>query len=126
MIIDGDNVAFKLNGKLYHCAMDITMDYIGGKWKTVVLWYLQFETLRFSELKRKMPDITEKMLSIQLKALEEDGLIHREVFGKKPPIRVEYSLTDFGKTLIPALNVIAKWGREQGYNKGEIIEMNQG
>lgn len=125
MIIDGDNVAFKLNGKLYHCALDITMDYIGGKWKTVVLWYLQFETLRFSELKRKLPDITEKMLSLQLKALEQDGLIHREVYGEKPPIRVEYSLTKFGKTLIPVLNAIAKWGRELGYNQGEIVEMNQ-
>lgn len=124
MILNGENVAFRLNGKLYHCAMDITMDYIGGKWKTVVLWYLQFETLRFSELKRKMPDITEKMLSIQLKALEEDGLINRKVYGKKPPVRVEYSMTEFGKTLIPALDAIAKWGRELGENKGEVVELD--
>lgn len=124
MIIEGENVAFKLNGKLYHCAMDVTMDYIGGKWKTVVLWYLQVETLRFSELKRKIPDITEKMLSIQLKALEEDGLINRDVFGKKPPIRVEYSLTEFGKTLVPMLDAIATWGRELGEKEGEIVELD--
>lgn len=124
MIVEGANVAFKLNGKLYHCAMDITMDYIGGKWKTVVLWYLQFETLRFSELKRKMPDITEKMLSIQLKALEKDGIIKRDVFGEKPPIRVEYSLTGFGQTLIPTLDAIAKWGRDLGERKGEMVELD--
>jgi len=122
MLIEGENVAFKLNEKLYHCAMDITMDYIGGKWKTVVLWYLKFETLR-SELKRKMPDITEKMLSIQLKALEKDGLINRDVYGNKPPIRVEYSLTDFGRTLVPVPDAIAKRGREPGNGEGEIVEM---
>ncbi len=124
MIIDGENVAFNLNGKLYHCAMDVAMDYIGGKWKTVVLWYLKFEKLRFSELKRKIPDITEKMLSLQLKALEEDGLINRDVYGEKPPIRVEYSLTEFGKTTIPMLNAIAKWGRDLGYEEGELIELS--
>lgn len=126
MILDGDNVAFKLNDNLYHCAMDVTMDYIGGKWKTVVLWYLKFETLRFSELKRKMPDITEKMLSIQLRALEKDGLINRDVYGEKPPIRVEYSLTEFGETLVPVLDAIAKWGRELGENEGELIELEKG
>lgn len=124
MIIKGENVAFKLNDELYHCAMDITMDYIGGKWKSVVLWYLKNETLRFSELKRKMPDITEKMLSIQLKALKRDGLINRDVFGEKPPIRVEYSLTEFGKTLIPTLDAIAKWGRELGEREGELVEID--
>lgn len=123
MIINDRNKAYKLYGKTYHCAMDITMDYIGGKWKTVVLWYLRYETLRFAELKKKIPDITEKMLSIQLKALEESDLIKREVFGEKPPVRVEYSLTEFGRTLIPALNAIAKWGRELGQDEGELIEL---
>src|SRR4030095_12789367 len=101
MIIKGKNVAYKLQGKTYHCAMDITMDYIGGKWKSVVLWYLKKEKLRFAELKRHIPDITEKMLSIQLKALEADGLIRRNVYGVKPPVKVEYSLTEFGKSIIP-------------------------
>ena len=123
MIINKTNVAYKIHNKTYHCAMDITMDYIGGKWKSVVLWYLKSETLRFTELKRLIPDITEKMLSIQLKALEADGLIKREVYGKKPPIKVEYSLTDFGKTLIPALNAIAKWGRDLGDTEGKLVEV---
>jgi DNA-binding HxlR family transcriptional regulator len=123
MIIKGKNVAYKLQGKVYHCAMDITMDYIGGKWKSVVLWYLKNGTHRFVELKKLIPDITEKMLSIQLKALEKDGLIKRKVFGQKPPVRVEYSLTEFGATLIPALNAIAKWGRGLGENEGELIDI---
>ena len=123
MIINDRNKAYELYGKMYHCAMDITMDYIGGKWKTIVLWYLRYETLRFAEIKKKIPDITEKMLSIQLKALEESALIKREVFGENPPIRVEYSLTEFGKTLIPVLNAIAKWGRELGQDEGNVIEL---
>ncbi|QNL52561.1 winged helix-turn-helix transcriptional regulator [Olivibacter sp. SDN3] len=123
MIIDGKNVAFKLNDKTYHCALDITMDFIGGKWKCVVLWYLKSGKLRFTEIKQYIPDITEKMLSIQLKALERDGLVTREVYGEKPPIRVEYSLSEFGKTLIPAIDTIAKWGRELGENKGKLIKL---
>lgn len=121
MIIKGKNIAYKLQGKIYHCAMDITMDYIGGKWKSVVLWYLKNGTQRFAELKKQIPDITEKMLSIQLRALEADGLVKRKVYGTKPPIKVEYSLTEFGTTLIPALNAIAKWGRELGENDGELV-----
>src|SRR3954471_22210726 len=123
MLIKGKNVAYKLQGKIYHCAMDITMDYIGGKWKSVVLWYLKNDTYRFAELKRLIPDITEKMLSIQLRALEADGLIKRRVYGHKPPVRVEYSLTEFGTTLIPALNAIAKWGRQLGEKEGELIDL---
>jgi len=116
-------VAYSLDGKLYHCAMDITLDYIGGKWKSVVLWYLKNETRRFAELKKQIPDITEKMLSIQLRALEADGLIKRKVHGTKPPIKVEYSLTESGKTLIPVLNAIAKWGREVGENQGKLVNL---
>lgn len=123
MVINGKKVAFKLRDKNYHCAMDITMHYIGGKWKSVVMWYLKNKTLRFTELKKLIPDITEKMLSIQLKALEDDGLIKREVYGIKPPIKVEYSLTEFGKTLTPALDAVAKWGRTVGETKGKIVEV---
>ncbi|MBS1738031.1 MAG: winged helix-turn-helix transcriptional regulator, partial [Bacteroidetes bacterium] len=82
--------------------MDITMHFIGGKWKTVVLWYLRNDKKRFSELKKLIPDITEKMLSLQLKNLENDGIVGRKHYPEIPP-RVEYYLTDFGKTLIPTL-----------------------
>ena len=86
------------------------MDIIGGKWKSVILFHLIQGTLRYSELRRKMNTVTERSLSLQLKKLEENGLINREVYHKKPPLKVEYSLTDFGKTLIPLLQSIADWG----------------
>lgn len=121
MIIKGKSYIFKLKGQNYHCALDITMDYIGGKWKTVVLWYLRNKTLRFGELKKQIPDMTEKMLSIQLKKLEEDGLVKREVYAEVP-LRVEYSLTDFGKTLVPVVEAIAKWGRNLGETEGRLVE----
>ncbi|MBI1933160.1 MAG: helix-turn-helix transcriptional regulator [Ignavibacteriales bacterium] len=123
MIIKGKEYVFNVEGEIFHCAMDLTMKFIGGKWKTIVLWYLKNKTYRFGELKRQIPDITEKMLSLQLKALEEDGLIKREVFAEVP-LRVEYSMTDFGKTLIPILNEISKWGRNLGETKGKIEEVS--
>ncbi len=67
--------------------------------------------------------MTERMLSITLKQLEDDGLVLREVYTTKPPLKVEYSLTDFGKTLIPVLDSIAKWGRDVAESKGKIIEI---
>ena len=96
MIIDGKELVIKINGKIFHCALDVTMDIIGGKWKTVVLWYLRNDRQRFSELKRQIPEITEKMLSMQLKKLEKDGIIVRKVYAEVPP-RVEYFLTKEGK-----------------------------
>ena len=123
MIINEKEYLISLNDKTYHCALDVTMDYVGGKWKTVVLWYLRKDKKRYSELRKLIPDITERMLSIQLKQLEDDGLIKREVFTEKPPLKVEYSLTDFGKTLIPVLDALALWGRTVASEKGQIVEI---
>lgn len=109
-----DKISTQTNGineMKFHCEMDVAMHLVGGKWKTVVLWYLIEGKKRFNELKKLMPNITEKMLSIQLKSLEEDGIIKKEVFNTKPPLKVEYSLTDFGKTLIPLLEYLVTWGR---------------
>lgn len=117
MIIQDKEVVIDLYGETYHCALDVTMSYIGGKWKSVILWYLRNKTMRFSELKKQIPDITEKMLSLQLKALEESGLVRRKVY-KEVPLRVEYSLTDFGKSLSPVVEMIAKWGRNLAENEG--------
>lgn len=122
MIIKGEKYIYRMDGHDYHCAMDVTMSYIGGKWKTVVLWYLKNKTYRFGELRKQIPDITEKMLSIQLKSLEEDGLVKRQSYDEVP-LRVEYSLTEFGKTLIPVLNAIAKWGRTLAEEKGKLIQI---
>ncbi len=122
MIIKGKEYVFKLRGNTFHCAMDVTMNFIGGKWKTVVIWYLRNKTMRFGELRKQIPDITEKMLSLQLKSLEEDGIINREVFAEVP-LRVEYSLTPFGKTLLPVVESIAKWGRHLGDTEGKLEEV---
>ena len=100
----------KFNGNEYPCCASLTMGIIGGKWKTVILFHLMNETLRYNELRKCMPTVTERTLSLQLKALEEDGLINRKVYTSKPPLKVEYSLTDFGKTLIPVITSIAEWG----------------
>ena len=124
MIIEGKEMIFRINGEVHHCAMDVTMNYIGGKWKTVVLWYLRKEPKRFSELKRHIPGITEKMLSLQLKQLETDGLVSRKIFAEVPP-RVEYFLTEEGKTLIPLLEEIAKWGRYMGKKYGKMEEVKR-
>ncbi|MBI5726419.1 MAG: helix-turn-helix transcriptional regulator [Ignavibacteriales bacterium] len=122
MIIKGKEYQFRIGKKTYHCAMDVTMSVIGGKWKTVVLWYLRNKPVRFGELKKMIPDITEKMLSLQLKALEEDGLIKREVFAEVP-LRVEYSMTEFGNSIVPVLEAIANWGRKLGHEKGILEEV---
>lgn len=98
------------NGKTYPCCTSLTMGIIGGKWKTVILFYLIEGSLRYNELRKKLVGVTERTLSLQLKQLEEDGVVQRNVYGEKPPLRVEYSLTDFGKTLIPLLYAIAEWG----------------
>jgi DNA-binding HxlR family transcriptional regulator len=121
MVIENKDRVVIINGREFHCAMDITMSYIGGKWKTVVLWYLKKEKKRFSELRKLIPNITEKMLSLQLKELEKDGIVKRKVYPQVPP-RVEYFLTDFGKSLIPMLDEIALWGRNLANTKGKMVD----
>ncbi len=101
---------YEFNGKKYPCCTSLTMGLIGGKWKTVILYYLIEETLRYNELRKKMPTVTERTLSLQLKKLEEDGLIKRKVYTSKPPLKVEYSLTEFGRTVVPLIQAIANWG----------------
>lgn len=100
----------KINGKEYPCCASVTMGLIGGKWKTVILFHLIEKPLRYNELRKKMPTVTERTLSLQLKALEEDGIIKRKVYTSKPPLKVEYSFTDFGTTIVPLLNAIVTWG----------------
>lgn len=100
----------KFNGKEYPCCTSLTMGVIGGKWKTVILYHLIGKKLRYNKLRKEMPTVTERTLSLQLKTLEKDGIIKRKVYTSKPPLKVEYSLTDFGKTLIPLIQSIANWG----------------
>ncbi len=122
MFINNKQMVFQIEGRTFHCALDVTMNYIGGKWKSVVLWYLLQGTQRFSELKKSIPSITEKMLSLQLKELEKDGIVCRTVYPQVPP-KVEYALTDFGRELTPIIEAMAKWGRSTGKNRGKLVEL---
>jgi DNA-binding HxlR family transcriptional regulator len=115
----GDHV--KLKGKTYPCTVSLTMDLVGGKWKAVILYHLKDEPKRYNELRKELATVTEMTLSLQLKQLEKDGLVSRKVFGKKPPIKVIYSLTDLGKTFVPVLEAITEWGNQVVIEKGEFI-----
>ncbi len=95
----------------YRCTVGVTLDIIGGKWKAVILWHLSKKTLRFSQLQRRLPGVTQKMLTQQLRELERDGMVHRQVYAEVPP-RVEYSLTTEGVTLTPILTQMCQWGKE--------------
>lgn len=119
MIVSKNNFMHQFNGKEYPCCTSLTMGLIGGKWKTVILYYLKDDTLRYSEIKKNMPTVTERTLSLQLKSLEADGIIRRKVYTDKAPLKVQYSLTKFGKTLIPVIDSIADWGNlvAQHYSK---------
>ena len=91
------------------CPIEATLDIVGGKWKVLILFYLMQGTVRFGEFQRLIPKITQRMLTLQLRELEEDGVIHREVYRQVPP-KVEYSLTEFGRSLEPLLLLMRDWG----------------
>lgn len=93
------------------CPMILFHKLVSGKWKILILWYLSSGCLRFGEIKRKLPDVTQKMLTNQLRSLEEDGLVHREVYPVIPP-KVEYSLTEMGEKMIPLLEQMYNYGIE--------------
>jgi DNA-binding HxlR family transcriptional regulator len=95
----------------YICGLDAAMDVVSGKWKPLILWELHsYGVRRFGELKRGLPGVSEKMLIQHLREMEEDGLVHREVYREVPP-RVEYSLTEHGRSLNEALDSLGAWGQ---------------
>lgn len=91
------------------CAVETAIDVLAGKWKILILWYLKDEKKRFNELQKLLPRATQKMLIQKLRELENDGLVFREVYPVVPP-KVEYSLTEYGKTLKPILKQLYIWG----------------
>jgi DNA-binding HxlR family transcriptional regulator len=99
------------------------MNIIGGKWKPVILWYLKDKPRRFGELHRKMPRCSLKIFNADLKDLEKEGIVRREVFAAVPP-KVEYSLTDYGKTLIPVIMVLRQWGVKRLLDFPELMKDN--
>lgn len=94
----------------YNCPIEATLELIGGKYKAIILWHLIGGVLRFSELKKLIPQATSKMLTQQLRELEDDRLINRKVYPVVPP-KVEYSLSEFGESIIPVLDVMCNFGK---------------
>lgn len=105
----------------HNCPVKTTLDLIGGKYKSLILWHLSSGTLRFSELRKLIASATPKMLTQQLRELEAQSLINREVYPVIPP-RVEYSLTDLGLSLMPVLMAMRDWG--SGYLRKKNLEPN--
>lgn len=105
--------------KEYSCPIEVAMELVSGKWKLLIIWHLRNKTRRFSDLQRKIPKVTQKMLTQQLRELEADGLINREVYPVVPP-KVEYSLTPFGKSFEPVLNMMLVWGHAYAEKEGEV------
>ena len=104
-----------------NCPVEATLELIGGKYKALILWRLSEGKLRFSQLREKINGVTPKMLTQQLRELESQDLIHREVFPMVPP-KVEYSLTELGKSLMPLLVAMRDWGA--GYLRSKNTEPN--
>ncbi len=98
------------------CPVEATLKVLGGKWKVLIIYHLNGSSKRFSEIRRSIPGITEKMLTQQLKELEKDGVVSRKVYPQVPP-RVEYSMTKYGKTLGPVISEMRKWGLEHRKRK---------
>jgi DNA-binding HxlR family transcriptional regulator len=106
------------------CSVEATLGLIDGKWKGTVLFHLLDGTLRFNELRRRLPGITQRMLTNQLRELEADGLISREVFAQVPP-KVEYTLSPLGRTLEPVLAALKAWGDVNGHRFGAAAASNR-
>ncbi len=104
-----------------HCPVEATLELIGGKYKALILWHLSENKLRFSQLRDQISGVTPKMLTQQLRELESKQLIHREVFAVVPP-KVEYSLTELGRSLMPLLIAMRDWG--SSYLRSRSMEPN--
>ena len=112
---------FGFGGKTYPCPLSVAMDLVGGKWKAVILYHLQDGGKRFGKLHECLPGVTEAVLSRQLKQLEGDGLVSRQVFGSRPPLKTEYALTPFGQSFLPALQMLTDWGNQIITERGSFL-----
>lgn len=108
------------SGQIFNCPVEAALAVIGGKWKPIILWWLNERTCRFAELRRSIPGITEKMLTQQLRELEADGIVTRTVYPVVPP-KVEYSLTPYGRSLDEALRAISLWGKAHMERTGAAL-----
>lgn len=108
-------------GKRYHCAVELAVDVIGGKWRPVILAHLKEGVHRYGELRRRIPDMSEKMLAQRLRELQDDGLVERIDYQAKPA-HVEYRLTEEGRSLAPVLQALYDWGTARAERVGTPIE----
>jgi DNA-binding HxlR family transcriptional regulator len=108
---------FVYDHKVYYNPVEFALLFIGGTWKMPILWRLNHATMRYGELKKALPHITHKMLSSQLRELEQHGLVSRKVYAQVPP-KVEYSITTKGKRTIPLITAIRNYGLEMMKEKG--------
>jgi DNA-binding HxlR family transcriptional regulator len=106
------------------CPITATMNIIGGKWKSVILWYLKDKPLRFGELHKLIHKCSLKIFNSDLKDLEKDGIVKREVFAEVPP-KVEYSLTEYGKSLLPVIITLREWGVKRLMENPDLMESNE-
>ena len=107
------------------CAVEAAIGILDGKWKSIILWHLLTEhTLRFGEIRKRIPNVTQRMLTNQLRELEQDGLIHREVYPQVPP-KVEYSLTPLGASLREILMALKVWGDTHMDLYGQVVPAAQ-
>ena len=112
------------NKRIHACMVETSLELISGKWKPRILWKLHHQgVMRFGQLRRELCNITPKMLTQQLRELEKDGLVYRKVYAQVPP-KVEYSLSEFGSTLKPVLDVIAQWGVKHNNYIVEVLEQS--
>ncbi|EOH97174.1 transcriptional regulator [Enterococcus haemoperoxidus ATCC BAA-382] len=112
--------------KKYNIGVEVTMDVIGGKWKPIILCNLRHQVMRTSELLRAIPNISQKMLTQQLRELEQDNIVDRKSYNQIPP-KVEYSLSDYGESLGEILDLLCSWGEthaEHLIDNGEAISLN--
>jgi len=107
----------------FGCPVEAALEALGGKWKGLILFHLKDEKRRFNELRRLIPDITQRTLTRQLRELEQDRIVERTVYPEVPP-KVEYELTEFGKTLIPILEALYAWGQQYIDQLSEIRSSN--
>ena len=102
---------FNFKDKMYNNSVELSLDIIGGKWKMPLIWRLKDDSKRYGELKRSLLKVTHKMLTQQLRELEQDEIITRKVYPEVPP-KVEYNLTLLGKSVIPVIDLLREWGEE--------------
>lgn len=116
-----------MNEKTYNIGVEATMEIVGGKWKPVILCHLRNQPRRSSELLQRIPKISQKVLTAQLRELENDGIINRKIYQEIPP-RVEYSLSEYGQSLNKILNLLCLWGEDnidRRQTAGESIQSNK-